>query len=102
MDMTLDKVEADVAMMNSDQKLSWLCTRTFSMSQDVMQLLVDVDYLKKNRHCPNHAENERKIRELAKGNRRAIIAIAAIVLGLVGAGVIPFDVLAKILSLIGA
>ena len=99
--MTLENVETEVAKMNGDQKLSWLCTRMFSVSMDVSQLRLDVDYLKTNRHCPNHAANERKIRELAKGNRRAIIAIAAIVLGLVGAGVIPFDVLAKMLSLIG-
>ena len=99
--MTHEDVEATVATMSGDQKLSWLCTRVFGISQDVSQLILDVDYLKANRHCPNHAENERKIRELAKGNRRAIIAIAAIVLGLVGAGVIPVDMLAKLFTIIG-
>ena len=99
--MTRDNVEAEVAMMNSDQKLSWLCTRTFGISQDVSQLMLDVDYLKKNRHCPQHTANEKQIKELVRANRRALIIIAAIVLAMVGVGVLPLDVVVKILSMIG-
>lgn len=99
--MTLPEVEASVATMTSDQKLSWLCSRTFGISQDVSQLMLDVDYLKSNRHCPQHSLNTAILKRVQSNQRKVAVLAVAAILAMCGMGVIPPAVLAKILTIFG-